>query len=164
MAAPERGKVTLHPHRTRPLVTGRTGVHPLVLPRRMGTFACPGARARRIPWADFSRRHKCARPSKGGGGCAKGGSTAKRDHREALGRSRGGYGTKVCVIADGQGRAIAFRIAPGQAHELTPRRASDRPATCCAAVDGCRPRLFQPRLSAARVGCGRATSNPRQTQ
>ena len=46
------------------------------------------------------------------------GSQAQRDHREALGRSRGGYGTKACVIADSQGRAIAFRIAPGQAHEL----------------------------------------------
>ena len=41
-----------------------------------------------------------------------------RDAREALGRSRGGYGTKACVIADGAGHAIAFRIAPGQAHEL----------------------------------------------
>ena len=38
--------------------------------------------------------------------------------REALGRSRGGYGTKACVIADGSGRAIAFALAPGQAHEL----------------------------------------------
>jgi transposase len=39
-------------------------------------------------------------------------------HDNALGRSRGGYGTKACVITDGLGRAIAFRIAPGQAHEL----------------------------------------------
>ena len=38
--------------------------------------------------------------------------------REALGRSRGGYGTKACVVADGAGRAVAFAIAPGQAHEL----------------------------------------------
>lgn len=37
--------------------------------------------------------------------------------REALGRSRGGYGTKACVIADGGGRAVAFCLAPGQAHE-----------------------------------------------
>ena len=35
-----------------------------------------------------------------------------------LGRSRGDYGTKACVIADGLGRTIAFRIAPGQAHGL----------------------------------------------
>ncbi len=27
-------------------------------------------------------------------------------------------GTKACVIADSLGRAVAFRIAPGQAHEL----------------------------------------------
>jgi transposase len=38
--------------------------------------------------------------------------------REALGRSRGGYGTKARVIADGSGRAVAFALAPGQAHEL----------------------------------------------
>src|SRR5215204_5982784 len=42
----------------------------------------------------------------------------QRDCREALGRSRGGYGTKACVIADGRGRAVAFALAPGQAHEL----------------------------------------------
>lgn len=38
--------------------------------------------------------------------------------REALGRSRGGYSTTACVIADGHGRAVAFALAPGQAHEL----------------------------------------------
>jgi hypothetical protein len=54
----------------------------------------------------------------GGRRQSKGGSAKERDGREALGRSRGGYGTKACVMADGQGRAIAFRLAPGQAHEL----------------------------------------------
>lgn len=48
----------------------------------------------------------------------KGGSAAERDDREALGRSRGGYGTKAYVIADRAGRGIAFRNAPGQAPEL----------------------------------------------
>ena len=48
----------------------------------------------------------------------KGGSSAQRDEREALGRSRGGYGSKACVVADAQGRAIDFVLAPGQAHEL----------------------------------------------
>ena len=38
--------------------------------------------------------------------------------REALGRSRGGYGTKACMICDGRGLPIAFRLVPGQAHEL----------------------------------------------
>ena len=37
---------------------------------------------------------------------------------EALGRSRGGYGTKTCVVADARGRAVAFVIAPGRAQEL----------------------------------------------
>jgi IS5 family transposase len=45
-------------------------------------------------------------------------TSAQRDVREALGRSRGGFGTKACVIADGSGRAVAFVLAPGQAHEL----------------------------------------------
>ena len=38
--------------------------------------------------------------------------------KEALGRSRGVFGTKACVIADSGGRAVAFAVAPGQAHEL----------------------------------------------
>jgi transposase len=37
---------------------------------------------------------------------------------QALGRSRGGYGTKGHVLADARGRAIAFAITPGQAAEL----------------------------------------------
>jgi transposase len=55
---------------------------------------------------------------KAAGAPKKGRSGAQRDGREALGRSRGGYGTKACVIADGAGRAISFALAPGQAHEL----------------------------------------------
>ena len=55
---------------------------------------------------------------KAAGAARTGGSAAERDCREALGRSRGGYGSKACVIADGAGRAVAFRLAPGQAHEL----------------------------------------------
>ena len=42
----------------------------------------------------------------------------QRDRREALGRSRGGFGTKACVVADGRGRAVALAVAPGKAHEL----------------------------------------------
>jgi transposase len=52
-------------------------------------------------------------------GAEKRGSMAESEiHAKALGRSRGGYGTKACVIANGCGRAIAFALAPGQAHEL----------------------------------------------
>ena len=41
----------------------------------------------------------------------------ERGRRGALGRSRGGYGTEACVLADGRGRAAAFALAPGRAHE-----------------------------------------------
>ena len=55
---------------------------------------------------------------KAAGAARKGRTADQRDEREALGRSRGGYGTKACVIADGGGRAVAFALLPGQAHEL----------------------------------------------
>src|ERR1051325_1925415 len=55
---------------------------------------------------------------KAAGAEKRGANSKERDEREALGRSRGGYGTKACVIADGLGRAVAFILAPGQAHEL----------------------------------------------
>src|SRR3954451_15222760 len=45
---------------------------------------------------------------KAAGAAKKGESGAQRDVREALGRSRGGHGTKACVITDGVGRAISF--------------------------------------------------------
>jgi transposase len=40
------------------------------------------------------------------------------DRAKPDGRSRGGYGSKAVVVADGRGRAVAFHVAPGQAHEL----------------------------------------------
>jgi transposase len=70
-------------------------------------------------WHGVPRWHERAGAPEGSRGSPKGGSQAERDDREALGRSRGGYGTKACVIADASGHAIAFRIAPGQAHELS---------------------------------------------
>lgn len=37
------------------------------------------------------------------------------DH--ALGRSRGGFGTKVHLVCDGSGTLLAIRVGPGQEHE-----------------------------------------------
>jgi transposase len=51
---------------------------------------------------------------KAAGAAKKGASSAQRDKREALGRSRG----KASVIVDGSGRAVGFALAPGQANEL----------------------------------------------
>ena len=39
---------------------------------------------------------------------------------EALGRSRGGLGTKIVGVCDAAGRLLDFVLTPGQAHELGP--------------------------------------------
>lgn len=39
---------------------------------------------------------------------------------EALGRSRGGLGTKIIGVCDAAGRLVDFLLAPAQAHELAP--------------------------------------------
>jgi transposase len=56
--------------------------------------------------------------AKAAGAPKRGRTSRQRDRREALGRSRGGFGTEASVVADGRGRAIAFALGPGQAHEL----------------------------------------------
>lgn len=44
------------------------------------------------------------------------GSGRKRGiHRRALGRSRGGFTSKVHCLSDGRGRPIAFHLTPGEA-------------------------------------------------
>ena len=99
-------------------MAGGANLHPLGARRGVGASARPRAGAWRGARHGLPRRQQRAGSSESGRGRKKGGSAAERDDREALGRSRGGYGTKACVIADASGRAIAFRIAPGQAHEL----------------------------------------------
>ena len=39
---------------------------------------------------------------------------------EALGRSRGGFGTKIVGVCDAAGRLVDFLLVAGQAHELAP--------------------------------------------
>lgn len=90
----------------------------LIKPQHVGATARPCAGARRGAGHGLPRwQHRAGSPE--GGRCRKRGAAAQRDDREALGRSRGGYGTRACVIADGKGRAIALRLAPGHAHELS---------------------------------------------
>lgn len=47
----------------------------------------------------------------------------KRDPEEpadhALGRSRGGFSTKIHILCDGAGHPLHFHLTPGQAHEST---------------------------------------------
>jgi transposase len=100
------------------VVAGGPALHPVGQARRVGAAAGSGAGAGRrarhgVPGRDLDQGAPQGR------GCAqKGGTSRQRDWREALGRSRGGFGTKACVVADGRGRAVAFALAPGQAHEL----------------------------------------------
>src|SRR5215208_890842 len=68
--------------------------------------------------ASNPRRHRHPGAPQGRRRGEKGGTSAERDVREALGRSRGGYASKACVIADASGRALGFALAPGPAHEL----------------------------------------------
>ena len=67
---------------------------------------------------NFSGCYEHQGSQQGGGSPKKGGSFEERDHREALDCSRGGYGTKVGVTADGHGKIFDFALAPGQTQEL----------------------------------------------
>jgi hypothetical protein len=40
--------------------------------------------------------------------------------RQALGRSKGGYSSKIVGVCDAAGRLLDFVLVPGQAHELAP--------------------------------------------
>jgi hypothetical protein len=39
---------------------------------------------------------------------------------QALGRSRGGFGSKIVGVCDAAGQLVDFVLVPGQAHELAP--------------------------------------------
>jgi transposase len=47
----------------------------------------------------------------------KGDPSEPRDH--ALGRSRGGYSTKLHLLCDVEGHPLSFHLTPGQTHEST---------------------------------------------
>ena len=66
---------------------------------------------------------------------------------EALGRSRGGLGTKIVGVCDAAGRLVDFLLAPGQAHELAPsltllHRLQDTPSWVLADM-ACDARAFR---------------------
>jgi transposase len=58
-------------------------------------------------------------PGQSGGGRRreKGGAAEPADH--ALGRSRGGYGSKIHLVTDGRGTPLAVEVTAGQRHEST---------------------------------------------
>ena len=114
----ERRQVALGAGRAGILVDGGADLPPLDPAGRVGGPARAGAGARRRTRHDLPRRHQRPGAPEGRRGRPKDSARPGRGASEALGRPRGGYGTKARVIADGAGRAVAFRLAPGQAHEL----------------------------------------------
>ena len=50
--------------------------------------------------------------------CAAGYEKGQHD-REALGRSKGGFTTKIHAVVDGLGQALRFTLTPGQRHDIT---------------------------------------------
>lgn len=77
----------------------------------------------RIDWELFCVDGTSIRAAK----AAAGAPAPKKKHQEAqeepedhaLGRSRGGWGTKVHLVSDGQGVPLAVQVTAGQAHEST---------------------------------------------
>jgi hypothetical protein len=118
---------------TRALVDGGPDLHPLVTPGRVAVAAEAGPGTWCPARHDLPGRHQHPGTSESCRCCSPKDAAAQRgpgeapvgsadippgDRAQPDGRSRGGYGTKACVIADAAGRAIAFRLAPGPAHEL----------------------------------------------
>jgi len=66
----------------------------------------------------LSRRHEHQGASQGGGSRQKGEFQGSQGDCQALGRSRGGFGSKVCVAANGRGKVLSFTLTPGQARDL----------------------------------------------
>lgn len=77
---------------------------------------CSGDRRRCAPGCGWwrSSRQPC-----GGGSQEKKGADRGDPRDHALGRSRGGFGTKVQLLSDGAGLPLAVLALPGQAHEAT---------------------------------------------
>ena len=98
-----------------------------VAPGRLGTLLerrSSMAGPRRMA---FPRWHQRPGAPQGRRRGQKGDTSAQHDAHEALGRSRGGYRTKACVIADALRRAIGFALAPGQGARIAAELAAPDP-------------------------------------
>ncbi len=42
----------------------------------------------------------------------------KKSEKQAVGRSRGGFSSKIHITVDGLGNPLRFRLSPGQAHDI----------------------------------------------
>ena|SRR5215469_12813714 len=94
-------------------------IQSLVQAGRMGTplGGLPRSRSR----MSYARFNHHPRPSACGGGHQKNGDD------EALGRSRGGFSTKIHTAVDAEGRPVELVLTPGQEHDIcqAPRLLAD---------------------------------------
>jgi hypothetical protein len=176
IVAPSRrssGGSTTAPNGARSRPNSATGTMPTCVSAAGRSAAC-GIGSWRMWWPRESqtglclhRRHRCARAPEGGRSTAEqtdalslrfdrstGGDT------QALGRSRGGLGSKIVGVCDAAGRLDDFVLVPGQAHELAPsllllRRLPRAPAwateTPCVNVLGCWSVVGPPRPASSTL-------------
>jgi transposase len=110
--AGERGRpLAIDPEALREVEHGLAPVCPLAGPRRArGALRRPGRERRgRGAGADARQHHDPRPPTRGR---RQGGQSG-----QALGRSRGGFSTKLHLRCDARGLPLAFVLTPGEAHE-----------------------------------------------
>ena len=94
-----------------PLEFGVSTVQSLVQVRRVGTRRASTSIAR--PGSTLARLHGDSRAS----ACR--GLSKKEAADEALGRSRGGFGSKLHLSIDAQGQLVNVCLGPGEEHDVT---------------------------------------------
>ena len=102
-------------HRVRPLPQVAFGRHVGPGARTLGSSIGPGGPNRLGPVA--RRRDEHPGVAGGGGSREKGGSGEPSDH--ALGRSRGGYGSKLHLVSSGNAAPLGAAVTAGQESEAT---------------------------------------------
>ena len=78
--------------------------------RDLGKSIPDAGREREIGSSSDDRLHLCQSPPLGGG-------RKRGEHKQAVGRSRGGRNTKIHALADAQGRLLAILLTGGEAHD-----------------------------------------------
>jgi transposase len=75
--------------------------------------------AGKIDWDLFCIDGSSIRASRDAAGASPSDGTPSEPADHALGRSRGGYGSKIHLVCDGQGLPMAVTVTAGQRHEST---------------------------------------------
>ena len=73
----------------------------------------------KIDWELFCVDGSSVRASRSAAGASATDGTATEPPDHALGRSRGGYGSKIHLVCDGKGLPMAVTVTAGQRHEST---------------------------------------------